>query len=497
MRAGEHVTPQVRLVRPLGAGGMGAVWVAEHLALKTEVAVKFILAGRENEGEARERFTREAEAAAQVKSPHVAQIFDHGLTEDGIPFIVMELLEGEDLSRYLHGRGRLSVREASNIVTQMCRALARAHARGLIHRDVKPANIFLCDVGTPERFVKLLDFGVAKMVGGDPSTATKSGSVTGTPVYMAPEQLLGVRDLDHRADLWSVGVVAYELLVGKRPLLEENAAAIGIRLHTRGMPRASEAIPDLAPDAAVALDAFFEKAWAVDPKERYDSALTLAEDFEALTRVLTESHGAPSQSFQLPVVSSLRSVDGENLTVRNRSPASNVTLQSGRNPVVVPPYADERPPSSRGPTPLHTETAVSRHIRESRESLPAIGEATTKRGPEPKVIVLSLAVFALAAVALFLGTRTTPERPSSTVVAPAAPTVAASGSASAFAAASSAPQPSAAPTPIASAAPSAPLDAGASPSAKPSVAPQPAGTAGKKPGAPSASATGKKLEDIE
>lgn len=489
MRAGEHVTPQVRLVRPIGAGGMGSVWVAEHLALKTEVAVKFILAGREHDGEARERFTREAEAAAQVKSPHVTQIFDHGLTEDGVPFIVMELLEGEDLARYLGTQRRLTMKEASTIVTQICRALARAHARGLIHRDVKPANIFLCDVGTPERFVKLLDFGVAKMVGGEPSTATKSGSVTGTPVYMAPEQLLGARDLDHRADLWSVGVVAYEMIVGRRPLTEENAAAIGVRLHTRGMPRASEGLPELTRGAADALDAFFARAWAIDPKDRYDAALTLAEDFEALVQAMPQLQGAESASrFFLPTRQAVRIADAEPHTLRDDAVVSNVTLASGRLQVAEPVAPTmQAPPSTLGPAPVHTESPLSKQVHDSqtRATIPE-----PKRSMGPRVAAIAALVVALGAGALFLRTRGGESQPEA---------AASSSQSAAVVEAGATAQP--APSPVLVVPDAAPIEPMATPDAsaapKPSVK-QPVGK--KPPVAPSASIATppvKKLEDIE
>lgn len=480
---------------------MGAVWVGEHLALKTEVAVKFILAGREHEGDARERFTREAEAAAQVKSPHVAQIFDHGLTEEGVPFIVMELLEGEDLSRYLHQHGRLTLQETARIVTQICRALARAHARGLIHRDVKPANIFLCDVGTPERFVKLLDFGVAKMMDGDPSTATKSGSVTGTPVYMAPEQLLGARDLDHRADLWSVGVVAYEMLVGRRPLPEENAAAIGVRLHMRGMPRASEGLPELTPAAAEAFDAWFAKVWAMDPKARYDSALTLSEDFEALVQLILESQGVTGSRSFLPVRQSLRSLDQELLTVRESQDAaiSNVTLASGRLQLAEPPPATMDAPPSVGPRPLHTETPLSKQVSHESQSPAPPTVRAGNRSFVTRAAAATLVVVALGAATLLVRSRggepvkdtssaSGPQIQGKPAEPPTHPTP------SALVAPSNALAADAAPT----TAPTATLDATAKPSApKPSVAPPPTATAKKPPVAPSAAPTPKKLEDIE
>ncbi|MBI2390273.1 MAG: serine/threonine protein kinase [Deltaproteobacteria bacterium] len=483
---------------------MGAVWIGEHLALKTQVAVKFILAGSEHDSDARERFSREAEAAAQVKSPHVAQTFDHGVTADGVPFIVMELLEGEDLARHLAANGRLVLREAATIVTQVCRALARAHARGLIHRDVKPANIFLCDVGTPERFVKLLDFGVAKTVG-DASTATKSGSVTGTPVYMAPEQLLGARDLDHRADLWSVAVVVYEMLVGRRPLTEENAAAIGVRLHTRGMPRASEGFPELTVGAAEALDAFFAKAWAIDRNERYDSALTLADDFENVVRVIYESQGVePTQRYFLPIRQVGRHPVDLTLTVREKPDAavSDVTLASGRLQIdeqATRPSAPELPRAER----LPTESPISKQVRDS--SAPAPAPAPPRSNARSIAMwSVAFAVLAAGATSLFVGSRghepakdagsasAAPPPPVTDVATPAAGP-AANDAAPAQAASSPAP---AITTDTAATATTATK---ATPKASSTAKPTSTSVTKKPPAATSASTapTAKKLEDIE
>src|SRR5258708_6999220 len=158
MEAGSVIAQSIRLSRPLGAGGMGSVWLADHLALETEVVVKFMHAQLGEDPTSRERFSREAVAASRVKSPHVVQTFDHGVTPEGIPFIVMERLDGEDLAHRIE-RGPVTLREMSSILTQVCKALARAHSVGIVHRDIKPDNIFLCEVGTDEPFVKLLDFG--------------------------------------------------------------------------------------------------------------------------------------------------------------------------------------------------------------------------------------------------------------------------------------------------------------------------------------------------
>lgn len=274
------VTPSVKLVRPLGEGGMGAVWVADHLALRTQVVVKFIASGLKSSKEAHDRFSREAAAASQVKSPHVVQTFDHGITADGVPYIVMELLDGRDLGQYLDQEGKISPELVVEIVGQLGRALDRAHEKGIIHRDIKPGNIYLCDAGRDgDFFVKLLDFGIAKGVemGGIANrvdSGTKTGSMIGSPFYMSPEQILGSKDIDHRSDLWSVGVLAYEMLTGRKPFDAETMGGLAIRIHSEPLPLPSVTNPELPPE----LDAWFAKACSRDVSLRFDNAKSLTEE---------------------------------------------------------------------------------------------------------------------------------------------------------------------------------------------------------------------------
>jgi serine/threonine-protein kinase len=268
LQPGLSVTPSIRLVKRLGAGGMGSVWLAEHLSLRTTVVVKFMAVELAASVEATERFSREAAAAAQVKSPHVVQMLDHGVTSDGIPFIVMELLEGEDLGKFLGGRGRLTIQETAEIIAQVCKALLRAHEKGIVHRDIKPDNIFMCS-GFGETYVKLLDFGIAKgdaSLGG--SSGTKTGAMIGTPYYMSPEQIVGSKTIDYRTDLWSLGVVAYECVVGMRPFEEEVFGALAIRIHSGPIPVPSQVDPHVPP----AFDAWFARACARDLSVRFASA---------------------------------------------------------------------------------------------------------------------------------------------------------------------------------------------------------------------------------
>ncbi|MGK3993088.1 protein kinase domain-containing protein [Sorangium sp. So ce1024] len=278
MNPGQQVTSTLRLARQLGKGAMGSVWVADHLTLGTQVAVKFMSPAYAEQSGFVERFRREAMAAAQIKSPHVAQVFDHGVTHDGAPYIVMELLEGEDLKRRIQRRGVLSPVEVATIVAHTARALGRAHQLGIVHRDIKPDNIFLLDV-EGELFVKVLDFGVAKRVHGAPQGdlgMTSTGHVLGTPLYMSPEQILSAKNVDFHADLWGLAVVAYHALTGSVPFTGETLGALSVALHTGIFTPPSAVRPELSP----AIDAWMKKALALDPAARFGSARQMAEAME-------------------------------------------------------------------------------------------------------------------------------------------------------------------------------------------------------------------------
>jgi serine/threonine-protein kinase len=302
-RAGDLVTSKLRLVRPLGAGGMGSVWLADHLALHTQVVVKFIATTLQTNKEAIARFEREAASASQVKSPHVVQILDHGVSESGAPFIVMELLEGRDLAEHLEKFGRADVDAVSEIVAQLCRALTRAHERGIVHRDIKPHNIYLCDAGGGELFVKLLDFGIAKGATVEKlDESTKTGTMVGSPYYMSPEQLIGAKDIDFHTDLWSTAVVAFEAMTGTRPFEGETIGALALRIHTEAAPSASSRCDAINE----ATDAWFERAFQRKPQERFASAREMADALVvAVTGDSTRTSMTSSGSAVAPVRSSM------------------------------------------------------------------------------------------------------------------------------------------------------------------------------------------------
>lgn len=280
------IAGKYRLIRILGKGGMGSVWLAEHLSLHTPVAVKLIDSEMAKNPDARARFDREAQLAARIRSAHVVKVLDHGVTERGIPYIAMECLAGESLRERLRARGRLTSAETAKIVSHVCRALARAHAAGLVHRDLKPENVFLAREDDGET-VKILDFGVAKATdilsatGMDP---TRTGALLGTPGYMSPEQAQGLKSVDFRSDLWSVGVLAFECLAGKRPF---TAPSLGVLIaKIAGMPAPTMA--QLAPDANIPaeLEAWMRTALTRDPAARFASAKELSDSFMVASGVV-------------------------------------------------------------------------------------------------------------------------------------------------------------------------------------------------------------------
>lgn len=251
---------------------MGSIWLAEHERLKTEVVVKFIIGEDATQVEARARFEREATLAARAKSPHVVQVFDHGVTKEGVPYIAMERLVGEDLATRMNREGPIRPDIFVEWFRQAAAGLARAHGKQIVHRDLKPENIFLCNEDGAV-LVKLLDFGIAK--GGSPGSGfggTMTGAMLGTVHYMSPEQTMGASEVDSRSDLWAMGVLTYYALTGRLPFSGDGLGVIVTQISLADPPAPSTIIPSLPP----ALDEWMRKALAKDPAARFQSAREMA-----------------------------------------------------------------------------------------------------------------------------------------------------------------------------------------------------------------------------
>ena len=239
------IAGKYRIERVLGAGGMGVVVAAHHLQLDIPVAVKFLLRGSlESEGGI-ERFSREARAAAKITNDHVARVFDVGTLDNGSPYIVLEFLDGSDLSSRLRESGPMQFDEAVECVLQACEVLAEAHSLGIVHRDLKPANLFAIRRPDGLPWIKVLDFGISKLLTpGDGMSMTQSATVMGSPMYMSPEQMESSRNVDPRSDIWALGVTLYELLGGRPPFHAESFPELVLKIATQPVPPLRMSRPD-------------------------------------------------------------------------------------------------------------------------------------------------------------------------------------------------------------------------------------------------------------
>jgi eukaryotic-like serine/threonine-protein kinase len=262
-----------RVEKVLGVGGMGVVVAAEHVQLSQRVALKFVLPGALQSEAAVERFLREARAAVRLKSEHVAKVQDVGTLESGAPYMVMEYLEGSDLSKVLQDLGQLPIQDACDYVVQACEAVAEAHSLGIIHRDLKPQNLFLTQAVGGAPLVKVLDFGVSKIdAGPDSKQLTQTSTVMGSPLYMAPEQMRSARNADARSDIWALGVVLYELLSGRVPFDAESMPELCLKVVSDPMPSLREIRPEIPAELEAIIRTCLEKS----PDNRYSDPAELS-----------------------------------------------------------------------------------------------------------------------------------------------------------------------------------------------------------------------------
>ncbi len=342
---GTVLVGKYRITREIGRGGMAVVYEAENVSIGKRVAVKVLSAELITSRVVRERFLREARAAAAVRSPYICDVYDAG-EFDNRPFLVMELLEGESLYDLMSNVRRLDTDQTLKIIVQTAKGLAKAHAAHVVHRDLKPENLFLTRNEDGELITKLLDFGLAKFyVPSDDSAEqvrlTREGALFGTPAYMSPEQARGRGEVDHRSDLWALGCIVYECLTGQTVWnVEQGVAMILAQVANAPLPVPTH----LRPDLTSAFDAWFEKALARDPNQRFQTAREFA---LALAEVL-----GPSDKSALQTPSML--VDVDELTSRigipseDRAPLSGNRSTAGQAPnaPVAPSHTTETAPNA-------------------------------------------------------------------------------------------------------------------------------------------------------
>jgi serine/threonine protein kinase len=378
-KPGIVVAGKYRVERVIGEGGMGIVVAATHVELDQHVAIKFLLPEAMRHGAVVERFLREAKVAAKVKSEHVARVTDVGKVEpSGVPFIVMEYLEGSDLGALIDASGRLPLDEACEIGLQACEALAEVHAAGIVHRDLKPSNLFVTRRSDGSPCLKLLDFGISKLaVGPDDDRAdpalTATATIMGSPSYMSPEQLRSTKEVDGRTDVWGLGAVLYEAITGKPAFRGETVAQVCFMIGSESPVAPSTLRPDVPPGLERAILSALDK--------KAETRATLLE----LARALVE--GAP--------------------------PRGRASLE--RLEAVVGAPASKEPASRRAASlPLLTGTAVEPSTRVAREQgRPLLPHARTqsswgedrkrKRGGGAPLLLLALVAAAVFGVGVYTG----------------------------------------------------------------------------------------------
>jgi serine/threonine-protein kinase len=338
-----------QIERALASGAAGDVYEAMHLGLSTPVAVKVLRPGHPETADIRrKRFMREARVAARLKSDNVVRVYDIVANTEGATYIVMELLQGETLAERLKRRGALSVPEAVDFVLQAAKPLAEMHDEGIVHRDVKPSNLFLARDADGKERIKLLDFGVAAFqqpVARSDSSITFSAAVLGTPRYMAPEQVLEASRVDARADVWALGVTLYELLAGRAPFDAQTVLAVLNQIEHSEPPRLRDVRPSIPP----ALADLVHECLTKDPRARPASARVLVDRLTSANRVVA----APRRDRRKLIAVAAAGVllAGVLIVALRRAPED--PAQAALTPVTAapPPPLPAAPPAPSPPTP--------------------------------------------------------------------------------------------------------------------------------------------------
>ncbi len=450
------IASKYRVERVLGEGGMGVVYEAEHVALRERVAIKLLHKKRSTDAEISRRFVSEARTSVKIKSDAVARVLDVGTTEDGMPFMVMEKLDGEDLGALIDRAGALTIEQAVDFMLQACEAVAAAHAVGIVHRDLKPSNLFVAEDSARELHIKVLDFGISKVFDAAPDSqraVTTTSAVLGSPGYMSPEQMRASRDVDARSDVWALGMILWESIAGVpmyagKTYPEICAKVLGghfLRLAAIGVTGPAE------------LEQAIEKALSLQVEDRFASVAEFA--------AAIAPFGPRDSNIRLMRISNLARAPSDR---QRRTP-------SLRPPVGLSPTVPALP-TTGDPPRAQTEGPVAKDTN------------AAPRAPNRRVALYSLLAAAIAGVVIILAVR--PGRGvSPPVVQPLTATASASPSASPSASQISSPTPP--PTPSAPPSSASPRPSAApsskptsAPSSQPSAAPQPSSTIKPPNGAP-------------
>ncbi|HSK01499.1 MAG TPA: serine/threonine-protein kinase [Kofleriaceae bacterium] len=382
-----------RVLQQIGRGGMGVVYEAEHLGLGKRVAVKLMLEKYTDNTEAVARFHREALAAGRIGNPHIIEIFDIGTAPDGRSYVVMELLNGFPLSKVLEMGGQMPPWRAVQIMRQVLRAVGAAHAKGIIHRDLKPDNIFIIHQGGDHDFVKLLDFGISKVVSVDEqapiTTLTTTGVVMGTPLYMAPEQALG-EPIDRYADIYACGVILYEMLAGRRPFDGPTYAALVAKVLTSP----PQPLGELRPGLPAALVRAVHRALEKEPRDRFDSAeqfaaaLPSAGSPASLELVGTVDGGVSAAMSAPPAPGRLRNVKiaAVAFTLAAAATAAALVLLDEGPPASAQTAA--APPAAPGGSPAPSTSPEARKADPAPRPLPATGTLDVRSIPSGAAVII-------------------------------------------------------------------------------------------------------------
>jgi serine/threonine-protein kinase len=384
-RVGGIVAGKYRLERLLGVGGMGAVYEAVHIGVERRFAVKIMKREAADAPDSAHRFMQEAKAAAFIRHPNIVDVFDVGATDDGSLYMVMELLSGRSLHAALND-GPLTIELAATIACEMLRALASAHKAGIVHRDIKPANVFLLETNDGGIGVKLLDFGVAKFAQEGTPAVTQSGAIVGSPLYMAPEQVMAERDVDGRADVWAVGATLFEMLTGRPVHPAPSASAAAVRIVTESAP----SVRSLRADVDPALDALVARALTIARAGRFASAEEMLAALEThgsslaptLVSSGTKSRALPTPRKKRP----LALIAAASFALGLGSVAILLALrEQKRTPIDVDrtPSASTEVPRAATPTPIPTPSVPSTATSTATASASASPIVTARPPPKP------------------------------------------------------------------------------------------------------------------